>query len=236
MFAGLLCALKCHAGSAQESFAAGLAAHSAADYATAARSFRDAQRLQPAVGTLVNLGLAEWESGRIGEAILAWERARWLDPFERHARNNLQFARTRAQLESPELTWYEVASTWLPGDWWAWMVGGSLGFVVGMLTLPDMLRWRRSWWQQALAAVGLVVLLLSLPAHLGVLTRMQLGNIVESDVSLRLTPTSEAEVVSQLSAGEPARGLRTMGAYVYVRANHAAGWVRKEEFSFVCPR
>ncbi|HEY9175216.1 MAG TPA: tetratricopeptide repeat protein [Verrucomicrobiae bacterium] len=230
----LFCAPQGEAASVHDPFAAGMTAYRSGDYAEAARRFREVVRAQPATGTLVNLGLAEWQQGRVGEAMIAWEQARWLDPFETRARNNLQFARTRAQLESPELAWYEIASTWLPPQWWPWIVGGSLWFVVGVLTLPAVLGWRKAPWQQALAALGLGVLLLSLPAHVGVLTRAQLGFVLEKDVTLRLTPTAEAEGVTQLTAGEPARRLRTRGNYIFIRTNHAAGWVQREEFALVC--
>ncbi len=230
------CGLMCPAASEPVSFSSGVSAYEAGDYPEAARLFRQAAETQPASGTLVNLGLAEWQRGRVGEALIAWEQARWLNPFEFRARNNLQFARTRAQLESAELTWYEVASMWLPANWWASIVTGSLWFVVGLLTLPVVLRWRKAPWQQALAALGLGVLLLSLPAHIGVLTRTQLGFVVEKDVPLRLTPTAEAETVTRLAAGEPARRLRTRGDYVFIRSNHATGWVRQAEFELICSR
>ncbi len=230
------CGLMCPAASEPVSFSSGVAAYEAGDYPAAARLFRQAAQTQPASGTLVNLGLAEWQQGGVGEAIVAWEQARWLDPFEPRARNNLHFARTHAQLGSPELTWYEVASTWLPGNWWAWIVGGSLWFVVGMLTVPGVLRWRKSPWHQALAALGLGVLLLSLPAHVGVLTRTGFGFVLAEDVPLRLTPTAEAEAATRLAPGEPARCLRTRGDYIFIRTNHATGWIRRAEFGWVCAR
>lgn len=221
---------------ASDAFAAGLAAGEAGDYAEAARIMRIEAGARPASGTLVNLGLAEWHLERVGAAILAWERALWVDPFEPRARGNLQFARSTLQLESPELTWYEVGSAWLPMHWWAWLVGGSLWFAVGMLTLPGLLRRRKAPWHQALAALGFAVLLLSLPAHVGGLTRARLGFVMEKDTLLRLTPTAEAEAVTRLAAGDPARCLRTRGDYVFIRANHASGWVRADQFSLICER
>lgn len=223
-------------GAARESpqFLAGVAAYTAGDYAEAARHFREIASAQPSSGTLVNLGLAEWQQGRAGHAILAWERALWVDPLDGRARNNLQFGRASAQLEAPQLTWYEVASTWLPANWWAWVVGGSLWFVVGVTTLPGVLRWGKAPWQQALAALSLGVLLLSLPAHVGVVTRARLGFVLEKDVPLRLTPTAEAEAVTRLAAGEAARGLRTRGGYLFLQTSHARGWVRQEEFELIC--
>ena len=216
-------------------FAAGTNAYGSGDFAEAARLFREAVSAQPSSGGLVNLGLAQWQQGHVGAAILAWEQALWIDPFERRARNNLRFARLTAQLESPELTWYEAGSTWLPANAWAWIAGGSLSLVVALLTLPGVLRWRKSPWQQAAAALALGVLIFSLPVSVGVLTRTQLGIVLERDAPLRLTPTAEGEAVTRLAAGEPARRVNARGNYVFVKTSRGAGWIRQEEFGWICP-
>src|ERR1039458_5821765 len=62
-------------------FQAGATAYRAADYTQAAEAFRQSVTLQPASGALQDLGNAEWQSHRTGEAILAWEQALWLDPY-----------------------------------------------------------------------------------------------------------------------------------------------------------
>lgn len=215
-------------------FRAGSDAYAAGDFEQAVRAFRDSVAARLSAGGLANLGNAEWQLGRTGEAILAWERALWLNPFEPNARNNLRYARAMAQLEPPELRWYEVASAWLPVNCWAWIAGISLWLVVGLLTLPEILRWRRTPWQQAVAALGLGVFLLGLPAHWGVLTRARLGVVMEKDTPLRLTPTSHGEAVTRLAAGESARFVRSRGSFVFIRTNRAAGWVERSQFKKVC--
>ena len=231
-----LCAFHASAATIADRFSAGLEAYQAGDFAQAARAFRDCASAQPASGTFQNLGNAEWQRGRTGHAILAWEQALWVNPFERNARNNLRFARETAQLEAPELAWYEVGSAWLPAHWWAWIAAGSLWLVVGTLTLPAILRWRKSPGQQAIAALGLAVFLLSIPAHAGVQTRSRVGFVLEKDTPLRLTPTAEAEAVSRLAAGEPGRRVRARGNYLFIRTSRGAGWVERGQFALVCAK
>jgi hypothetical protein len=190
--------------------------------------------LHPAAGILQNLGNAEWQRGQTGEAILAWEQARWLDPFNESVRGNLRFARKTAQLESPELTWFEVVSTWLPVNWWAWTAAASLWLAIGMGTLPGIFRWRKLAWHQAVAAVGLAVFLLSVPAQFGLNTRCHLGFILQKDVPLRLTPTRDAQYITRIAAGEPARLERSHGNYYLLRTNHSTGWVQRDQFSLIC--
>ena len=218
-------------------FLAGTQAYHAADYPRAARAFQESSALRPASGTLQNLGNAEWQRGHTGAAIVAWERALWLDPFNEAVRDDLRFARKTAQIEAPELAWYEVVSTWLPADWWVWIAGASLGLAVAMVTLPDVLRRPKAGWHQSIAAVGLMVFLLSVPAHLGIHTRSRIGFALQPETPLRLTPTVEAQVITRLAAGEPARCQRVSGNYVLIRASREGfrGWVERTQLGLICP-
>jgi len=222
--------------SANSLFQRGLEAYGAGDYPTASRVFGESALLKPASGTLLNLGISEWSMDHPGTAVLSWEQAAWVDPFNQNARNNLRFARKVAQLESPDLTWYEVVSTWLPANWWAWIAGMSFWGAVAMVMLPNILRWRRAVWHQALAALGLAVFLLSVPAHVGVYTRSRLGFIMDKNTPLRLTPTQDAQFVTRLAAGEPARLVRTRGNYLLVKTSRTTGWLEARDIGFVSRR
>jgi hypothetical protein len=215
-------------------FREGVATYRLGDYTSAVHAFRESAKQEPASGTLQNLGNAEWKLGRTGAAVLAWEQSMWLDPFNDSARMDLRFARKTAQLETPELAWYEVISTWLPGNWWAWIAGASLWLAVGMVMLPGILRWRKATWHQAVAAVCLMVFLLSIPAYIGLHTRSRLGFVLQPDTVLRLTPTAEAQSVTRLVAGEPARVVRARGKYLLIRTNHTLGWLERGQFGLIC--
>jgi hypothetical protein len=230
----VLLAAVSHATSVEEFFRLGTEAYRAGDYARSAHAFAESAAQQPASGTLQNLGNAEWHSGRAGLAVLAWEQALWLDPFQHSSRQNLRFARKAAQLEAPELAWYEVVSTWLPANWWAWLAGATFWLGVGMATLPGILRRRKTVWHQAVAAVAFMLFLLSVPAYVGVHTRSGIGFILQKDTPLRLTPTADAQAVTRLAAGEPARLVRQRGAYVLVRTHRTLGWVQRAQFGLTC--
>ena len=216
------------------SFENGLAAYQAGHFSEAAKAFREAAEHEPASGTFVNLGLTEWRRGRAGPAILAWEQARWIDPFDAQAKANLDYARQFTGVSAPDLTWYERASTWLPVNAWTWLAGLALWLAIGMAVLPGVLRWRRANWQQGLAALSFAVFLLSLPAHLGVVTRTRIGFVLKKDAPLRLTPTAEAEAQLRLNAGEPVRAVRVRGDYILVRTAHGLGWIERSQFGKIC--
>ncbi len=88
-----------------------------------------------------------------GDSGLA-EQAHWIDPFDARAAANLKFARQVAEVEAPQLKWYESASSWLPPNAWVWIAGASLWLAVGALVVPRVLRRDKRGWHQTLATVG----------------------------------------------------------------------------------
>ncbi len=211
----------------------GLPAAQAGDFPTASSVFENELKHQPSAGIFVDLGITEWQRGHAGAAILAWERAAWVDPYDALANQNLKFARTVAQVDEPELRWFETASTWLPSNAWVWIAGASLWLAVGALVLPRVFRWRRSGWQQTLAALGFCVFIFSITANVGVVSRTDIGFILKKNAPLRLTPTGGSELISTLSAGEPVRRVKTRGNYYFVRTPMTAGWVERGQVGLI---
>ena len=224
------------AASAEALFKDGNQAYLAGGFEQAAVLFREAAAANPASGTLHNLGNAEWQCGRTGPAILAWERAQWIGAFNANTRANLRYAHKAAQLDTPDLAWFEISSTWLPVDTWVWLACLSLWLAVAMLMLPGILRWRKADWHQGLAAAGFAVFLLTIPALAGNHTRSQLGIVLPKETALRLTPTSEAQVLAKLPAGTTARLERERGHYLFIRTDTAAGWVERAQFGLICQK
>lgn len=218
-----------------ERFESSISAMSGGDYGEAAYQLREVvSEGHFSHGALHNLGNAEWKVVRPGHAILAWERARLLNPHDRNTEANLAFARRKTELASPTLAWHESYSAWLTPN--VWLAAASLGFWGGvfLLTLPRLLGMRRADWHQGAAALLLTIFLLTVPALFGLNHRGNIGVALEDFTALRLTPTRDGEELVKLPAGEIARVEKTRGDYLYVRAEgERAGWVRHEEFERV---
>jgi tetratricopeptide (TPR) repeat protein len=217
-------------------FARGVDLSRAGHFPEAANAFGKAAQARPASGTLVDLGLAEWQRGHAGPAILAWEQALWIDPFNTNAEANLEFARQAAQVDAPQLKWFETVSTWLPPNDWALLTAGTLWAAVALVLLPGIFWRRKAAWQQWLAALAFGVFLFSLAANFGVVSRTHIGFVVKKNARLQLTPTHEGEVISTLAAGEPDRKLRTRGNYIFIRTLGTSGWVEQDDFGLISPR
>jgi tetratricopeptide (TPR) repeat protein len=216
-----------------DDFQSATSEYEAGRFDAAAGLFAKLAAQEPAAGTLYNLGDAEWQAGHAGPAILAWERAQWLDPWRSDAAMNLRFARRNLELDSPEPTWYEVCSTWLPVDAWPWLACGCFWLALALVMLPGIFGWRRAGWQQGVAAASFAILLLTIPALIGVHERGRIGVILPDNVTMRLTPTKEAQVISTLPAGTSARLERERGGYLLVRAGTALGWVERGQLALI---
>ncbi len=239
MAAMVLC-LGAVAARGEDWFAKGLADYDAARFVQAADDFRSASESARTAAAFYNLGDAEWQSagvsnsdGRVSAAILAWERAQWLAPYNRNATANLRYARRARQLETPDLAWYEICSTWLPVNAWAWLACASFWLAIAMVMLPGIFGWRRTSLKQTVAAASFAIFLLTIPALIGIRSRASLGIVMPDQAPLRLTPTAEAQVVTRLPAGASARLERTKGKYVYVRAGISVGWLEREQFALI---
>jgi hypothetical protein len=230
----MVATLPCHAvgTAASDAFRRGSDEYAAGNFPSAAFLFRAASS-PPAVGALYNLGDAEWRCDRPGPAILAWEQAQWLNPFDHNISANLRYARKVRQLDAPELAWYEICSTWLPVNWWPWLACAGFWVAVAMMTLPGIFGWRKAGWQQGLAAASFAVFLLTIPTLAGVHTRSKLGIILPKDTALRLTPTTDAQELTRLPEGETVRLERARGNYLFVRTANASGWIERAQFGLI---
>lgn len=187
-------------------------------------------------GVLHNLGNAEFKSGRTGAAILAWERARVLDPSFRNSAANLHFARSQAGLDEPRWIWHERYAAWQSPDAWLWIASITFWAALAFFTLPALLEIRRTVWTQAGAATAIVIFILTIPALVGIVSRGNVGIVLAADTELKLTPTQEGEMLGKLSEGEMARVEKKRGEFLYIRASSdRAGWVRRNEFTRIWP-
>jgi tetratricopeptide (TPR) repeat protein len=206
-------------------FAEACAAYRAREYARSLDLFRSlaARTVHPAV--LYNQGNAAFKTGRLGEAILAWEKARRLAPRDPDIAANLAVARTRVKDslpdEDPDLVSRVVFGLLdrLAADelvaasslvWWA-------GFALATLAL-----FARPAWKPALAAVVLACALALVP--LLALTGLDLhvaegqvhGVVLSREVRVLSGPAPEELVRFSLHEGSRVRVLREWERWVQV--------------------
>jgi len=216
-------------------FENGVAAYEARDFAGAAKFFEADINRAPSAEAWRNLGNAEWQGEHPGLAVLAWERALWINPSDADAAASLRYARQTAQLAELPLRWWETFSVWLPPNAWAGLGAASFWLTVLLvLVLPVILGWRKSAWTQSLAAVAFGVFLLTLAGAAGVHSRTAIGVVLWPATPLRQTPTHHAQILTQLAAGEMVRCRNIHGNYYLLRTSTGDwGWVEKKQLQLI---
>jgi tetratricopeptide (TPR) repeat protein len=184
-----------------------------------------------------NLANAFYRAGRIGLAVLFYEKTLALDPSDAAAKSNLEIVRKelidRVVLSEGnsvgEPMWHGfIRSLNLGGLIWFFLVLWTLVFGLWslrrLMTRPALRR-LVFWVSVPLVSVTLVLGLL-LAARIYVQERVHHGVVVETTVALREGPERTAKELMEVHAGLKIRLLNQVGDYVRVRlANGVEGFV-----------
>lgn len=215
-------------------FATALTNYQAGHYELATQAWAADLARHPSAEAWLNYGLAAWQAGRPGVAVLAWERARWINPYDTASTVALRFAEGQGMAYPIHLTWTESFSLWLPADAWGWLAGASFWLVVILVVVPRVGHWTRRTGRAVAVALLAGIFLLTLPGLQGVHSRSRLAVVLTPEVALRQTPTATAQTLERLAAGDLVRAEKWHGDYCLVRtANDASGWVSRRQIQFI---
>ena len=185
--------------------------------------------------TYFNLGNAYLKAGKIGHAVLAYERGRRLAPGDPDLRANLTFALQPGTAPEPAPWWtrvlFPLAASWssdalVLGAACAWWL--LMGLLAAARLLPAA---RRTAVRGALlAGVALVVLGASAGRRLATVDLRAAAVVVAADeVPVRFEPSSSGTVYFQAKPGSALRLLGTREGWAQVeRDDGRRGWVERD--------
>ena len=229
---------------AQDWFAEGNAAYSRQSYDSAQVAFQHLVQDHPTFEAYYNLGNAEFRLGHFAEAILSYERARLLNPFDEDLLANLQVAEGRIQDEIETLdsagfgSFFQALQSKRALGWYtaACLVFALLCAVCLTLSLLKA-GGRRSFRGLAvLMGVGFVFSL-----GLGLMAKASLN---DSDLAIIMAPSIDVQTAPD--GGDIAFVLHA-GTKVQVReandswgsieiANGEVGWIPMEALAFIAQK
>lgn len=190
------------------------------DFRGAAAAYEQARETGWTSATLeLNLGNAYTESGRLGRAVLHFERARRLDPTDEAGAHNLRLVRDRLGNDAPDARPpSEATERWLAATAGAWPLA-ALAFAgyLAVLALLGAWVWTREltpWRRRALLVSTAFTALLAAAAVLAArYDATPRAVVVAESAALRTAPTPEA----------PRAGSAPEGAMLVV-TDRRAGW------------
>jgi tetratricopeptide (TPR) repeat protein len=179
-------------------------------YDEAARQFQELIQARGYSAPLCfDLANAEAKAGHVGQAILNYERARYLAPADRDIDHNLQLARRQAGLKTNSLRWWQIVLRTLTINQWLAIVDVWLVLIALAVVAHLFIRRAPSPQRTVLGKIVKTVLFVSIPCALftGYLALLAAplrieGVVVAKQAVLRLSPFDAAEQIGTLPEGE----------------------------------
>ena len=205
--------------------------YAAKDYPGAARAYQEALQAGPNAFVHFNLGNALFKSGRIGQAIAHYRRARYLAPRDADVAANLEFARAyrvdkTLTVPSPLARVMDEAFHRLSRREAA--LAGALLFALGgaFLSLWIVRRWRMAMVLACVCGAGALYAAIverTWAAEIGERPAV----VVVSEVNALSGPSEESKQILLLHDGSEVRIRDVRGDYLLVQLPGGGGWVPK---------
>jgi hypothetical protein len=185
---------------------------------------------------LFNQANALARDGKIGPAMLLYERARLLAPSDADVAANEHFLRARAGLPDAPENRFERLFNFASPDSFAWL--GCIGLLM-MGTSVMMMRlhpkWRRCF--SATTAAGVVSVLFAFGSAVFTWPKMNEAIVIAHESPARVSPANVAETSFKLREGEMVAVSAEGGEFVLVQAAMGrAGWVARADLARVVPQ
>jgi hypothetical protein len=185
-----------------------------------------------------NLGNAEAKAGHPGQAMLNYERARYLAPADTDIDHNLQIARQQAGLDPNSYRWWEMAlrsiypiAGWLVIACLALLFGALVGHTVtssGKQQSPVLRTIFRAIFFIGIP-VGLFLGFVELSA-VGFTNRVEGVIVAGKEATLRLSPFDTAENIGTIPEGEMVTVEQRHNDFFRVEGrDHHFGWVQGKD-------
>ena len=190
-----------------------------------------------------DLANAEAKAGHPGEAMLNYERARYLAPSDRDIDHNLQLARKQAGLEPNSYRWWQIALRSI--NWTLWLA--CMGIVLFLIfiaiigtayatALASALKISPRLLKNIFRAIlfgGIPIFLLLGYIELstvGFNDRIEGVIVAPKQAMLRLSPFDSADIIGQIPEGELVTVEDRHNDYLRIEArNFHYGWVEEKD-------
>ncbi len=216
---------------AQRLFELGNGLYAEGDFLGAAAAYERARETGWTSTALeLNLGNVYTEAGRLGRAVLHFERARRLDPADEAAAYNLRLVRARLGSDtSAAPPPAEAAGRWLAVTFGAWPLAGvAFAGYLAVLTLLGAWVWTRTlpaWRRRALVVLAPLALLVGAAAVLAArYDAAPHAVVVTGSAALRTAPSPEAASAGSAPEGAVLVVTGRAGGWAEVRLPDGTGW------------
>ena len=240
----LLAPMWVHAGAPDPDLDAANRAYTAGSYDEASRIFQQLITTRGYSAPLCfDLANAEARAGHTGEAILNYERARYLAPGDRDIDQNLQLARKAAGLEPNPYRWWQIVLRSI--DWTVWLaiMGGVLLLIFVAIVGSAYTRAFAATIRVPPARLKIVfraILFAGIPlcllmgyvelSTIGFNDRIEGVIVAPKSAILRLSPFESSDTAGTIPEGELVTVENRHDDYFWIEArDHHFGWIQEKD-------
>lgn len=222
---------------AQTTFDAANAAYAGGRYEEAAKLYQTLIDEQPDATVYYNLGNAQFKQGELAQAILSYERSLRLDPSNKDAQYNLEFAQSRITDNITEQDFF--LSSWARAvrnrlNERSWIIISITLFILALTGLLLFLLSRELWLRKTAFHIAWIALLFSVIAGLNAGSlhkRDTLRNeaiITQGVVNAKSSPDRSGTDLFTIHEGTKVTIRESIGEWVNIRVGNNEGWVRAQ--------
>ena len=186
---------------------------------------------------LYNMASAYYQKKDVGQAILNYERALYLDPKNADIQANLRLAREDFGLISEPAPMWQRAFSILNLNWWTLLASGALG----AFSFLYLIRGIRPGFLMgsSFRLVATACLLFFMVSGTGIFMQyrnINSGVVTRNGAHLLVSPFDSAASSSSIKNGKVVQMARTYKDYVLVKGlNGKSGWIQKDAIEPVVP-
>jgi hypothetical protein len=184
---------------------------------------------------LYNLANSYARAGKLGLAVLSYERAALLAPGDPDINANLAFTRASAHVSIAPQRWYTRPFQAISPDLAAWLgVAGIVLIGIGLAAMRGISRSRGLC--RAVIALGLLQISLTAIHALLLWPHMREAVVLVDRTAAYAAPASMSDTVFVLREAENVRIIGTYGDFIFVRTMMGlSGWVSRASIGAVVP-
>jgi len=184
---------------------------------------------------LFDLGNSYFREGDLAQAILAYQRAKWLAPNDPDIAANLALAQKQVGLPVAEPRWSDKVARLLNASGWAWLGCAAWTLLCLSLLVRSILPQRQALFTFS-ALVGALVLLTAGVAMLVSSGPLHQAVVIDKNASALISPFPDAQSAFTPSPGETVTVEKAYDDFLLVKdAAGKSGWISKKQIMPIVP-
>ncbi len=184
---------------------------------------------------LFNLANAYYQDGKIGLAILNYERAQLLAPNDADIAFNLHLARAKVGLADRPAAWFDRAARFLTLNALSWLAAFAVLFIAAGIAAQQFTSRRRFACAQGMTAAACVLLATVLAVGIR-WSDLRKAIVIVKNTPVYISPVTVAQPLYTLAEGQTVVLGQAHGEFMLVETSDGhRGWVKRADISRLIP-